>query len=854
MDILYEMGVADYVTGETPCPAADKKDEVAAWKKDDRKALTAIRLRVASSMFNYVMSAETSKAAMDSLENIFRIKGPIATVLLRRKLYRYIIDETDDIEEHLRTLRGFQEQLALLGHKVSDEDFAFIILTALPDSWDSFISSIDFSSSGTLKSMEIIARIQSEASRRKDRAGTTALFAKSKSAHGKGNAKFRKGVVCWNCGKEGHLGPNCKQPETEEYKEKMRNFKKKKDASTVSKTNVVEVSQDNSDVYEFTVTIPETLTVMERGLWLADTGAQQHIVNDRSLFTTYSPTPGHRIKGTGELPAHGRGRVEIAFAYSGVQHKIVLPEALYVPDLAYNLISIGRLRKAGYQFWIGDNGLEVIEKGSQSIVGCGTEFSYLYRMDVVVPKTDSLALAVQSCRGRSWFEWHCALGHLNKGQLKDLPKLVDGMIVDTSSSLDFDCDACVQARQTKTPFPKMSLTTYLVGEAVAVDTWGPASVASLKGNRYFLGLTDFGGRWSMTLGMKTRDQALGHFKTYKALVERQRGIVLKIIRVDNAKELVQGQFKAYLDQSGIKIETTSPYSSAQNGIAERLNRTIVEHGRAMLITSKLPKTLWEEAIMYACYLKNRSPTRALKDMTPHEAFWGKRPDLATLHEFGVECWVLLPEGQQDKLSPKSILHRFVGISEESRAWRVYNPSTHRVITSRNVIFRDRKEVIDLPVPAPTTSATAPSSQLEGESDPSDKSVTTSTPPEPVTISPDPSQPRRSARNAEKSRPDYKLIANPDARKPALPSTNSNSTNAVFVFLNEEGQLTDEPRTLAEVMARPDWPLWKAAMDAEIAQLKKLGTYKLVDLPEGRKAIGCRWVFLIKRDNDGSTLR
>ena len=68
MDILHEMGVAEHVTGKTTCPSADKKDEVATRKKDDRKALTATRLRVASPMFNYVMSAKTSKVAMDSLE------------------------------------------------------------------------------------------------------------------------------------------------------------------------------------------------------------------------------------------------------------------------------------------------------------------------------------------------------------------------------------------------------------------------------------------------------------------------------------------------------------------------------------------------------------------------------------------------------------------------------------------------------------------------------------------------------------------------------------------------------------------------------------------------------------------
>ena len=90
--------------------------------------------------------------------------------------------------------------------------------------------------------------------------------------------------------------------------------------------------------------------------------------------------------------------------------------------------------------------------------------------------------------------------------------------------------------------------------------------------------------------------------------------------------------------------------------------------------------------MYACYLKNRSPTRALNGTTPHEAFWGKRPDVSDLQEFGIDCWVLRPEQQQNKIEAKSDRHVFVGISENGRAYRCYNPHTHQVITSRNVIF------------------------------------------------------------------------------------------------------------------------------------------------------------------------
>ena len=66
--------------------------------------------------------------------------------------------------------------------------------------------------------------------------------------------------------------------------------------------------------------------------------------------------------------------------------------------------------------------------------------------------------------------------------------------------------------------------------------------------------------------------------------------------MDNAREFILGEFKDYLVSEGIILEMTSPYLPSQNGVAERLNRTLIERARAMIINSGLPKFLWEEAI------------------------------------------------------------------------------------------------------------------------------------------------------------------------------------------------------------------------------------------------------------------
>lgn len=61
------------------------------------------------------------------------------------------------------------------------------------------------------------------------------------------------------------------------------------------------------------------------------------------------------------------------------------------------------------------------------------------------------------------------------------------------------------------------------------------------------------------------------------------------------------------------MECTIRYTPQQNDLAERMNRTIIEKARCMLLESKLNKDMWMEAIMAAVYLINRNPTRALKE-------------------------------------------------------------------------------------------------------------------------------------------------------------------------------------------------------------------------------------------------
>ena len=86
----------------------------------------------------------------------------------------------------------------------------------------------------------------------------------------------------------------------------------------------------------------------------------------------------------------------------------------------------------------------------------------------------------------------------------------------------------------------------------------------------------------------------------------------------------------------------------QNGVAERLNRTLVKKLRAMLLELNLPKSLWGYAILHANYLKNQMHTHSLPDKTPYEIVHGKKPNLHDAYEWGKDVYV--KSKQDDKLA------------------------------------------------------------------------------------------------------------------------------------------------------------------------------------------------------------
>ena len=133
-----------------------------------------------------------------------------------------------------------------------------------------------------------------------------------------------------------------------------------------------------------------------------------------------------------------------------------------------------------------------------------------------------------------------------------------------------------------------------------------------------------------------------------------QGRVPKAVQINRGKEFINECLWRWCNEQGIEICLTAPYSPSQNGIAECMNRTLVELGRAMLMAQEMPEFLWEQAIEHAAYLRNQSYTKHLGNQTLYEA-WNKwKPNVSHLHEFGASVWILLQGQREDrKMLPKS---------------------------------------------------------------------------------------------------------------------------------------------------------------------------------------------------------
>ena len=250
------------------------------------------------------------------------------------------------------------------------------------------------------------------------------------------------------------------------------------------------------------------------------------------------------------------------------------------------------------------------------------------------------------------------------------------------------CSVCKSAKQTRSTFtPSDSRADHQL-ELVHMDLMGPFPTASLGGARYALTLLDDYSRFCEVHVIKTKAEVFSRARGTLVLWQRQTGRKVKTIRTDNGTEFL-GELDAWMKDKGISHQTSAEYHPEQNGRAERLNRTLKEKTRAMLLEHDLPHEFWGAAMDTACHVYNRITPEGDK-MSPLELMFGEKPDMSSLRVFGCLAFVHIPKSKRRTLDAVSEPGIFAGYARDSKAWVVYvwHDNAYMSVKSRNVHFME----------------------------------------------------------------------------------------------------------------------------------------------------------------------
>ena len=525
-----------------------------------------------------------------------------------------------------------------------------------------------------------------------------------------------------------------------------------------------------------------------------------------------------------------------------------------VDGLEHNLLSISQFCDNGYDVLFEKPNCTVINKEDKSIVFKGKRVDNVYKINFS-ELADQKVVCLLSVNDKKWM-WHRRLGHANWRLISKLSKLqlVKGL-PDIDYHSDALCGACQRGKIVKSSFKtKDIVSTSRPLELLHIDLFGPVSTASLYGSRYGLVIVDDYSRWTWVKFIKSKDVACDVFSSFCTQIQSEKESKILKVRSDHGGEFENEPFEAFCEKHGIFHEFSSPRTPQQNGVVERKNRTLQEMARTMIHENNLPKHFWAEAVNTACYVQNRIYIRPILEKTAYELFKGRKPNISYFHQFGCTCYILNNKLYLKKFDAKAQRGIFLGYSERSKAYRVYNSETLCVEESMHVKFDDKEledktskqgesfAEIQVPEATPEPDQIA-ESEDSPEAEPTSEAQDETASDEAQDGSHQEDPPRNTFKH-KSSHPEELIIGNKDSPR----RTRSH-------FRQEESMIglisMIEPTTVDEALSDDGWIL---AMQEELNQFQRNDVWDLVPKPQHKNIIGTKWVFRNKLNEQGEVTR
>lgn len=870
-------------------------------RMDEKKCKTAIVRSTHDSQLETIKDKKTAKEMIDALKAIFERKSVAGQLLLRKQLLTLRFIESGTMSDHFMVFERMIRDLKSAGANIEEMYIVCHLLLTMPKSFDNLVTALETMEHDKLTVEFVKSRLMDEANKKKP-----------------GNSKVNEAtamnakVVCHFCLKEGHYKSQCRKLKMQTKSKNSSHSKQNTNFKNYEKANANQAEIETSDdsllcafemenaeidktsndahcVYSERSENQREIDKNKQIKFILDSGATEHMVNNKRLFASLENIDMINIsvaKKQEVLKANHREDIAIKTFYKNDCSTKVLKNVLFVQNLNCNLMSIRSLTKKGFKIVFEGDRAHITLNGKTIFVA---ELSGKLYEVVLYTANDEYAGFVGGQINKDL--WHHRLAHLNVADMKrmferEMVRGIEKLKIDNASEI---CESCIFGKQSRLPFPrKNEPRSNRILELIHTDVCGPLKQPAYDGSMYFVTFTDDFSRATKVYCIKYKSDACEKFVDYVAMCEALHGHKIARLRADNGGEYISGEFKRFCKQKGIQIEYTTPYNPEMNSIAERVNRTLEEKARAMIISSEMDRKFWNEAILSAAYIKNRSPTSAIGEQfqtkTPAEIWHGHKPDISGFRIFGSICYNHIPRERRDKLDAKSEKCIMLGYAS-SHSYRLWNIDKNKLIIGRNVTFNEnsvlkRRQVEDVlnsgaesdddmtenPLKMPITHSVnrddtgdinkkVHSTNLDGVGDNENNihgingtdignnNINGSIGDGTGNIS---NITHGGAWNRAEE------MNEPALRRSGRQRNEPDRYGEWGQYaLSAEGYVDSNPQTISEAKQKDDWPQWKVAIQSEYDSLINNGTWNLVELPKGRKPIACKWVFKLKRKADGT---
>ena len=442
---------------------------------------------------------------------------------------------------------------------------------------------------------------------------------------------------------------------------------------------------------------------------MLDGGANINVIAGHSKHIVYNPERLHRDQTF--LGIHGKQASEnssIKLNGTGLIWLLGSWVPVYISELMEeNIISDGVLTSLGFKIMKYKDSVRVEGANGENVqdLTLGADRRAHFTESAIKIPTKPSIYTAHGKKSIGLDIWHARFGHINGSYLNAMTKFPQyedaGFIIDKIPG-NYQCDHCGTTKflqhhnhPLSSRHPKPGLLWYT---DVAGGGQRTPSLVDECTIRYIFIESTFHIRVSLYSKKKDDSETLRHTEFFITRVlplfrkDPNDKALLVFLRSDNG-EMASSKVQQRLARAGIVSEFTCPYTPEQNGVAERLNRTIDNMAATMLTMARLPEHFWKEASALATLILNVTPWK--KDgkyqLDSYSRLTGRVFPYHLLRIFGSKAFVYDTQRDTSNLTARALQGIFCGfakdmITEVSWAYRIYIPAQHRFIHSGYVQF------------------------------------------------------------------------------------------------------------------------------------------------------------------------